>query len=169
MNKAKKGYTLIEVIIVLAIVLLLGWITVTVSYKTIENYFISLESCYRDDKFDNALLYIDTLCNSNGIISIEENKIFTEKLTKDIKSNNIVVTTKEINEDRSVKIIYLKDNNLKVRTLNYKGKNVTVGDNILLDKVNEFNVKRKKNLVYYYIKNNEYKLRGRCIWRKNRG
>lgn len=129
----------------------------------IENYFISLESCYRDDKFDNALLYIDTLCNSNGIISIEENKIFTEKLTKDIKSNNIVVTTKEINEDRSVKIIYLKDNNLKVRTLNYKGKNVTVGDNILLDKVNEFNVKRKKNLVYYYIKNNEYKLRGRCI------
>ena len=137
MNKAKKGYTLIEVIIVLAIVLLLGGITVTLSYKTIENYFISLESCYRDDKFDNALLYIDTLCNNNGIISIEENKIFTEKLTKDIKSNNIVVTTKEINEDRSVKIIYLKDNNLKVRTLNYKGKNVTVGDNILLDKVNE--------------------------------
>lgn len=163
MNKVKKGYTLIEVIIVLAIVLLLGGTTIALSYETIENYFINLEKCYREDKFDNALLYIDTLCNSCGIVSVEENKIFTEKLTKDIKSNNIVVTSKEINEDTAVKIIYLKDNSLKVRTLNYKGKNVSVGDNTLLDKVNEFKVKRKKNLIYYYIKNKESKLRGRCI------
>lgn len=112
---------------------------------------------------------MDTLCNSNGIISIEENKVFTDKLTSDIKSDNIVVTFKDINEEVTVKIIYLRDKNLKVRTLNYKGDNVSVGDNTLLDKVNSFQVKRKKNLVYYYIENKESKVRGRCIWRKNKG
>ena len=169
MSKRKEGYTLIEVIIVLAIILLLGGVTKTLSYETIGDYFINIDRCYSNDKFDNALLYMDTLCNSNGIISIVENKVFTDKLTSDIKSDNIVVTFKDINEEVTVKIIYLRDKNLKVRTLNYKGDNVSVGDNTLLDKVNSFQVKRKKNLVYYYIENKESKVRGRCIWRKNKG
>ena len=139
MSKCRKGYTLIEVIIVLAIVLLLGGVTTTLSYETLGDYFINLDRCYNDDRFDNALLYIDTLCNSNGIISIEEN------------------------EEVSVKIIYLRDNNLKVRTLNYKEDTVSVGDNTLLDKVISFKVRTKKNLVYYYIENKESKVRGRCI------
>ena len=163
MSKCRKGYTLIEVIIVLAIVLLLGGVTTTLSYETLGDYFINLDRCYNDDRFDNALLYIDTLCNSNGIISIEENKVFTDKLTSDIKSDNIVVPLKNINEEVSVKIIYLRDNNLKVRTLNYKEDTVSVGDNTLLDKVISFKVRTKKNLVYYYIENKESKVRGRCI------
>lgn len=169
MSKCKGGYTLIEVIVVLAIVLLLGGVTITLSYETIGNYFINVDRCYSEDKFDNALLNIDTICNSNGIISIEENKVFTDKLTSDIKSDNIVVTFKDINEEVTVKIIYLRDKNLKVRTLNYKGDNVSVGDNTLLDKVMSFQVKRKENLIYYYIENKESKVRGRCIWRKNKG
>ena len=80
MSKCKGGYTLIEVIVVLAIVLLLGGVTITLSYETIGNYFINVDRCYSEDKFDNALLNIDTICNSNGIISIEENKVFTDKL-----------------------------------------------------------------------------------------
>lgn len=163
MSKCKGGYTLIEVIVVLAIVLLLGGVTITLSYETIGNYLINVDRCYSEDKFDNALLNIDTICNSNGIISIEENKLFTDKLTSDIKSDNIVVTFKDINEEVTVKIIYLRDKNLKVRTLNYKGDNVSVGDNTLLDKVMSFQVKRKENLIYYYIENKESKVRGRCI------
>ena len=169
MSKRKEGYTLIEVIIVLAIVLLLGGVTITLSYETIGDYFINIDRCYSEDKFDNALLNIDAICNSNGIISIDENKAFTDKLTNDIKSNNIVVTFKDINEKVKVKIIYLKNEKLMIRTLSYDEDTVTVGDNAILDNVNIFQVKRKKNLVYYYIENKESKVRGRCIWRKNKG
>lgn len=163
MRKRKGGYTLIEVIVVLAIVLLLGGITITLSYETIGNYFINIDRCYSEDKFDNALLNIDVLCNSNGIISIEENKVFIDKITKDIKSNNIVITFKDIKENINIKIIYLQNEKLMVRTLNYDGGILTVGNNIILDKVDDFQVKRKKNLIYYYIENKENKTRGRCI------
>lgn len=163
MSKRKEGYTLIEVIIVLAIVLLLGGVTITLSYETIGDYFINIDRCYSEDKFDNALLNIDAICNSNGIISIDENKAFTDKLTNDIKSNNIVVTFKDINEKVKVKIIYLKNEKLMIRTLSYDEDTVTVGDNAILDKVKSFQVKRKKNLIYYYIENKESKVRGRCI------
>lgn len=163
MRKRKVGYTLIEVIVVLTIVLLLGGITITLSYETIGNYFINVDICYSEDKFDNALLNIDTLCNSNGIISIEENKVFIDKITKDIKSNNIVITFKDINENIKIKIIYLQNESLMVRTLNYDGRVLTIGNNIILDKVNNFQVKRKRNLIYYYIENKENKIRGRCI------
>ena len=163
MRKRKGGYTLIEVIVVLAIVLLLGGITITLSYETIGNYFINVDRCYSEDKFDNALLNIDALCNSNGIVSIEENKVFIDKITKDIKSNNIVITFKDINENIKIKIIYLQDEKLMVRTLNYDGGILSVGDNIILDKVKNFQVKPKKNLIYYYIENKDSKVRGRCI------
>lgn len=168
MSKYKKGYTLIEVVIILAIVLLLGGVTLTLSYETIKDYFINIDMCYSEDKFDNALLNMDSICNSNGIVSIEENKVFTDKLTNDIKSNNIVVTFKDVNEKITIKIIYLKDERVVVRTLNYDGAIVTVGDNTLLDKVKDFQVIRKKNLIYYYIENNSSKSRGRCIWEKSK-
>ena len=45
----------------------------------------------------------------------------------------------------------------------YEGGILTVGNNTILDKVNDFKVKRKKNLIYYYIENKENKVRGRCI------
>lgn len=163
MKKCKGGYTLIEVIAVLAIVLLLGGITITLSYETIGNYFINVEKCYSEDKFDNALLNIDAICNSNGIISIEENKVFTDKVNKDIKSNNIVITFKDTKENIKIKIIYLQNEKLMLRTLNYDGGILSVGNNTILDKVDDFKVKRKKNLIYYYIENKENKVRGRCI------
>ena len=163
MRKRKGGYTLIEVIVVIAIVLLLGGITITLSYETIGNYFINVDKCYSEDSFDNALLNIDTLCNSNGIISIEENKVFTDKSNKDIKSNNIVITFKDIDKNIKIKIIYLQNEKLMLRTLNYTGGILSVGNNTLLNEVSSFNVKRKKNLIYYYIENKENKLRGRCI------
>lgn len=163
MSKCKSGYTLMEVIMVLAIVLLIGGITITLSYETIGNYFISVDRCYSEDSFDNALLNIDALCNSNGIISIEENKIFTDKLNKDIKSNNIVITFKDIDESTKIKIIHLQNEKLMLRTLNYTEGVLSIGNNTLLNEVCSFNVKRKKNLIYYYIENKENKLRGRCI------
>lgn len=163
MNNYKKGYTLIEVLVVIAIVLLLGGVTITLSIESIQDYFVNIDKCYFEDKFDNALLNIDTICNSNGIVSIEENVTFTDKLTKDIKSKNIVVTFKDKNERLKIKIIHLNDEKLMVRTLNYESGIVSVGNNIMLDNVNNFDVIKKENLIYYSIKIKKSGVRVRCI------
>ena len=78
-------------------------------------------------------------------------------------SNNIVITFKDIKENIKIKIIYLQNEKLMLRTLNYDGGILSVGNNTILDKVDDFKVKRKKNLIYYYIENKENKVRGRCI------
>lgn len=163
MNSSKRGYILVEVLIVIAIVLLLGGITITMSIQSIEDYFINIDRCYFEDKFDNALLNIDSICNSNGIVSIESNVKFTEKITKDIKGNNIVVTFKNENQKEKIKIIHLNDEKLMLRTLNYETSIVTVGNNVILDDVNSFEVIKKENLVYYSIKTKKSGIRIRCI------
>ena len=50
MNNRKEGYTLIEVIVVIAILMILGGITITLSYETIENYIININKSYYEDK-----------------------------------------------------------------------------------------------------------------------
>ena len=58
MSNYKMGYTLIETILVIAIVFILGGITITLSIESINDYNLSLSNCYYEDKFDNALLKI---------------------------------------------------------------------------------------------------------------
>lgn len=163
MNNRKKGYTLIEVIVVIAILMILGGITITLSYETIENYIININKSYYEDKFDNALLNIDTIVNSNGIVSIEQNKNFTGKFNGDIISDNLVVTFKEENNNLTTKIIYLKNEKLMVKTLNYEDEILFVGDNVLLNNIKTFSVRKKENLIYYYIESKDSGIRGRCI------
>ena len=55
MSKNKRGYTLIESIVVIAIVFILGGITIGLSFEGVKDYYISLYNCYYEDKFDNAL------------------------------------------------------------------------------------------------------------------
>ena len=154
----KKGYTLIEVIVVITIIMLLGGITVTLTVESISDYFINIERCFLEDKFDNALLNMDMICNSGGIVSIKINEQFN-----DIKSNNIKINYKDINDNVKIKIIYLKGENLMVRTLNYEGGTLSVGDNIILNNVNDFEVIEKEELIYYKIKSLKYGERIRCL------
>ena len=74
MSNYKMGYTLIETILVIAIVFILGGITITLSIESINDYNLSLSNCYYEDKFDNALLNLESLCTSAGIEYIEANK-----------------------------------------------------------------------------------------------
>lgn len=154
----KKGYTLIEVIVVITIIMLLGGITVTLAVESVSDYFVNIERCFLEDKFDNALLNMDIMCNSGGIVSIRINEQFN-----DIKSNNIKINYKDINGNLKVKIIYLKGENLMVRTLNYEGGILSVGDNIILNNINDFQVIEKGKLTYYKIKSLKYGERVRCL------
>ena len=59
MSNYKMGYTLIETILVIAIVFILGGITITLSIESINDYNLSLSNFYYEDKFDNALLNLE--------------------------------------------------------------------------------------------------------------
>lgn len=159
----KRGYTLIEVIVVISIIMLLAGITVTLTVESISDYFINIERVFLEDKFDNALLNMDIICNSGEIVSIKVNEQFN-----DIKSNNIKVNYKDINGNLKIKIIYLKGENLMVRTLNYESGTLSVGDNIILNNVNSFEVIEKEKLIYYKINSLKYGERVRCLWEKDR-
>ena len=50
-----------------------------------------------------------------------------------------------------------------VRTLNYESDTLSVGDNVILDNINEFEVIEKENLIYYRIGSLKYGERVRCL------
>lgn len=164
--KHKRAYTLIEVIVVIFIVLLLGDITLKLCMEGIRDYTDNVELSFRNDKLDNSLLNFDVVSNCNGIISIESNYKFDSIYqASDIKGDNIFVKSKvsEESEDIKLQIIYLKNDRIMLRTLNYIGLNLRVGNNVLVDNVESFKVNKKANLIYYYIKSKEGDIRIRCI------
>ena len=107
MSNYKMGYTLIETILVIAIVFILGGITITLSIESINDYNLSLSNCYYEDKFDNALLNLESLCTSAGIEYIEANKELNDVYSSEVIGDNITVKFKDINNDEKIKIIYL--------------------------------------------------------------
>ena len=108
MSKNKRGYTLIESIVVIAIVFILGGITIGLSFEGVKDYYISLYNCYYEDKFDNALLNIESLWKSSAIVAIEINSSFDDVYTSEITGDNIVVKFKEISGNEKTKIIHLR-------------------------------------------------------------
>ena len=99
MSNYKMGYTLIETILVIAIVFILGGITITLSIESINDYNLSLSNCYYEDKFDNALLNLESLCTSAGIEYIEANKELNDVYSSEVIGDNITVKFKDINND----------------------------------------------------------------------
>ena len=146
MSNYKMGYTLIETILVIAIVFILGGITITLSIESINDYNLSLSNCYYEDKFDNVLLNLESLCTSAEIIG-----------------DNITVKFKDINNDEKIKIIYLNKEKLMIKTISFSNGIVSVGNNVLIDKIENFSVKKKNKLIYYSIKSKENGVRIRCI------
>lgn len=163
MSKSKRGYTLIECIIVIAIVFILGGITIGLSFEGIKDYYVSLYNCYYEDKFDNALLNIESLCSSAAIVSIEINSSFTDTHTSEITGDNILIKFKETNGNEKTKIIHFSNGKLMMTTINYEGGIVKVGNNIIIDKVNDFTVIKKGKLIYYCISSENSGVRIRCI------
>ena len=143
MSNYKMGYTLIETILVIAIVFILGGITITLSIESINDYNLSLSNCYYEDKFDNALLNLESLCTSAGIEYIEGNKELNDVYSAEIIGDNITVKFKDINNDEKIKIIYLNKEKLMI--------------------IENFSVKKKNKLIYYSIKSKGNGVRIRCI------
>ncbi|WP_195999600.1 prepilin-type N-terminal cleavage/methylation domain-containing protein [Clostridium sp. 1001271B_151109_B4] len=163
MNKNKRGYTLIESIIVIAIIFILGGITIVLSFEGIKDYYVSLYNCYYEDRFDNALLNIESLCNSAAIVSIEINSSFSDIYSSEINGNNIVVKFKETNDNQKTKIIHLSNGKLMMKTISYESGIVKTGNNTIIDKVNDFTVIKKGKLIYYCISTENSGVRIRCI------
>ena len=151
MSNYKMGYTLIETILVIAIVFILGGITITLSIESINDYNLSLSNCYYEDKFDNALLNLESLCTSAGIEYIEANKELNDVYSSEVIGDNITVKFKDINNDEKIKIIYLNKEKLMIKTIGFSNGIVSVGNNVLIDKIENFSVK-KKNKPLYEIK-----------------
>ena len=163
MSNYKMGYTLIETILVIAIVFILGGITITLSIESINDYNLSLSNCYYEDKFDNALLNLESLCTSAGIEYIEANKELNDVYSSEVIGDNITVKFKDINNDEKIKIIYLNKEKLMIKTIGFSNGIVSVGNNVLIDKIENFSVKKKNKLIYYSIKSKENGVRIRCI------
>jgi hypothetical protein len=105
------------------------------------------------NNLDNCLINIDNIFRNNYITDIN------------IKSNEVEVVSKLAHSSKSTKkkIIYIKDNNLKVKTLVNDESDIDVGNNILLKNVKEFNVFKKDKLIYFEIITISKERRIRCI------
>ena len=163
MSKNKRGYTLIESIVVIAIVFILGGITIGLSFEGVKDYYISLYNCYYEDKFDNALLNIESLWKSAAIVAIEINSSFDDVYTSEITGDNIVVKFKEISGNEKTKIIHLSNGKLMLKTISSEDGKIKVGNNTIIDNINDFTVIKKGKLIYYCISSENSGVRIRCI------
>lgn len=163
MSKNKRDYTLIESIVVIAIVFILGGITIGLSFEGVKDYYISLYNCYYEDKFDNALLNIESLWKSSAIVAIEINSSFDDVYTSEITGDNIVVKFKEISGNEKTKIIHLSNGKLMLKTISSEDGKIKVGNNTIIDNINDFTVIKKGKLIYYCISSENSGVRIRCI------
>ena len=130
MSKNKRGYTLIESIVVIAIVFILGGITIGLSFEG---------------------------------VAIEINSSFDDVYTSEITGDNIVVKFKEISGNEKTKIIHLSNGKLMLKTISSEDGKIKVGNNTIIDNINDFTVIKKGKLIYYCISSENSGVRIRCI------
>lgn len=160
-SKKNRGYTLLELIIVIAIIMSLSGISISLIVKSLHNYNDNVERSLNLSDFDNAMLNFDSLCNSTLIVSIKAN---CEDYLKTL-GDNIVINYIDNYENGTVKkkIIYFSNEKLRVKTISNEGSSSDSGYNILLNDVAEFKVISKGNLIYYEITTKWGGNRIRCI------
>ena len=158
MSRYKRGYTLLEFVAVMSMFLIIGAIVINLGIFSVKDYLNKVDKGVMLEKFDNAMLNIDIICNKASIVSIDGN--VTAALCK---GNNIVIQYIENNEEIK-KTIYLNGNRLMVNTVVIKnGYNVDEGNNVILSNVENFEVNKKGKLIYYTIEIKNSGERIRCI------
>lgn len=155
-KNCKKAFTLIELMISLGIFTIITTISFNIIVSAIKEYTLYITKSTELNNLDNCLINIDNIFRNNYITDIN------------IKSNEVEVVSKLAHSSKSTKkkIIYIKDNNLKVKTLVNDESDIDVGNNILLKNVKEFNVFKKDKLIYFEIITISKERRIRCIWRR---
>lgn len=152
-KNCKKAFTLIELMISLGIFTIITTISFNIIVSAIKEYTLYITKSTELNNLDNCLINIDNIFRNNYITDIN------------IKSNEVEVVSKLAHSSKSTKkkIIYIKDNNLKVKTLVNDESDIDVGNNILLKNVKEFNVFKKDKLIYFEIITISKERRIRCI------
>lgn len=154
-TRNKQGYSLVEVVIVMALASIITVMVVKGSLASVKEYTASVERCMNEDGIDNAMLNIDRLVNTaliNKISCNEEHDKIEIQYINDINS-----------EYFNKKTILKVGNRLKVVTENNIDGIKTKGENILLDNVVAFEVYKKDQLIYFKIEMESGEERIRCI------
>ena len=86
MSRYKRGYTLLEFVAVMSMFLIIGAIVINLGIFSVKDYLNKVDKGVMLEKFDNAMLNIDIICNKASIVSIDGN--VTAALGK---GNNIVI------------------------------------------------------------------------------
>lgn len=152
-KKCKDGFTLIELLISLGIFTIITTISFNIIISASKQYILYINKSTELDNLDNCLINIDNITRDNYITDIN------------IEGDKIEVVSKLVHNGKSVKkkIIYMKDNNLMIKTLINDDLDTSTGNNILLKHVKEFNVLQKGELIYFEIVTNSKEKRIRCI------
>lgn len=137
----KKGYTLIEVIVAIAISIIAMTIGTTLIITTYKAYINITEENIKADSIDNALLTIDRLLTGYMIMNIEPN----------IYNNEIKIIYLIDHKETIIKSKIVKYNNSKLLVETYSGSGGKAGVNTILKDVKDFDVIKKENLYYYKI------------------
>ena len=154
-TRNKQGYSLVEVVIVMALASIITAMVVKGSLASVKEYTASVERCMNEDGIDNAMLNIDRLVNTALI-----NKISCDEEQDKIEIQYI----NDINSEYFNKKTILKvGNRLKVVTENNIDGIKTKGENILLDNVGAFEVYKKDQLIYFKIEMESGEEKIRCI------
>lgn len=149
----KGGFTLIELVISLGIFTIITAVSFNIIISATKEYVLYINKSTELDNLDNCLINIDNILRSNYVTAIN------------IERDKIEVVSKLVHNGKSIKkkIIYLKDNNLMVKTLINDDLDTSTGNNILLKNVKEFNVLKKGELIYFEIVTKSEEKRIRCI------
>ena len=139
-----KGYTLIEVVSVIAISIIVMSIGFTLLISTYKYYSNSIEDAVREDEVDNALINIDRLITRDMI---------TEINVRDIDKEIEVVYSKIYGSDTllNTKVIKYENGKLVVKTYDGLRRSFLLATNTILKDVREFNIIKKENIYYYKI------------------
>lgn len=137
----EKGYTLIEVIVSIAISTIFMIIGTTLIINSYRSYVNIVEENIRADALDNALLTIDRLLTGYMIMSIVPNSVNDEiKINYLIEHGKVGIKSKTIKRYQS-----------KLRVETYRAGMSKSGNNTVLNDIKSFDVIQKKNIYYYKI------------------
>lgn len=152
-KKHKGGFSLIELLTALAIFAIITSISFNVIISSMKEYFIYIDKIAELDNLDNCMINIDNILRDNYITTINS------------ENNQIEVVSKLVHNGKTIKkkIIYKKDNTLMVKTLINDELDTSIGNNVLLKNVENFQVLRKGELIYFDITTTKGEKRIRCI------
>ncbi|WP_207652798.1 prepilin-type N-terminal cleavage/methylation domain-containing protein [Clostridium isatidis] len=157
-KKKKKGYTLIELIIAIALELIVLGVSYQIISITYKSYKFYNEKSIRKDSFDDALITIDRLIKGKMIENI--NIIDNDRgLT-----NEIIITYREKHSEDKVyqKKIKLDNFDNKIVLETYKN-NFRTGINVIMREVSDFTIIKKGKLFYLIIENIYGEERIQCL------